>query len=85
MEQKLNKHDAEGRCHGIWKTYYPNGTLAWRGHYLHGKLHGVWEAYYINGTFGWKIHWHHGRQKGIAKTWSSQGDITQKRYHLVLR
>ena len=51
----VNQRDLEGRRHGIWKHYWGDGTLWWRGHYFHGKEHGVWEWYYgLDGTLGRK-------------------------------
>ena len=85
MKELINQHDAEGRPHGVWEDYWGNGTLRGRAHYHHGKLHGVWEGYYSNGTLRWREHWHHGEQKGLAMWRNSQGGITDKTYHLVIR
>ena len=86
MKELINQLDAEGRRHGVWEGYYwGNGTLRWRAHFHHGKWHGVWEGYYSNGTLRWREHWHHGEQKGLATLWDTQGGITDKWYHLVIR
>jgi uncharacterized protein len=85
MKQKLNQLDAEGRRHGLWEHYYPDGTLWQRRHYHHGKAHGLWEHYYPDGTLWGKGHCHHDRLKGIVKWWNPQGGISTKRYQLILR
>jgi antitoxin component YwqK of YwqJK toxin-antitoxin module len=85
MKERINQHDAEGRHHGAWEWYYSNGTLSWRGHYHHGKSHGVWEDYRSDGTLRWRAHWHQGEQKGLVIWWDTQGRITDKTYHLVIR
>jgi uncharacterized protein len=85
MKQKLNQLDAEGRRHGLWKSYHPNGTTQWGANYHHGKLHGLWEFYYNDGTLQEIGHYHHGRLKGVDKWWNLHGDIRTKQYHLVLR
>jgi antitoxin component YwqK of YwqJK toxin-antitoxin module len=50
MTETINQYDSEGRPHGVWELYWPNGSLHWREHYLRGKLHGLWENYWPNGT-----------------------------------
>jgi antitoxin component YwqK of YwqJK toxin-antitoxin module len=50
MTVPTNQYDSEGRPHGVWESYWPNGTPWWRGHWLHGKLHGLLEEYYKDGT-----------------------------------
>ena len=82
---KVNQRDAEGRPHGLWEGYYPNGTLFSRAHWHHGKWHGVWEWYYSDGTLWWREHWHHGVKKGLAMWWDPQGRCTRKAYYLVIR
>ena len=81
----INQRDAEGRLHGLWKHYRSDGTLSWRVHWHHGKQHGVWEWYWDNGKLWGRKHWHHGEQKGLDIQWDSQGRITAKEYHLVIR
>ena len=85
MKERINQHDAEGRPHGVWEDYYPDGTLGRREHWHHGKGHGVWEGYYSDGTLRWREHWHHGVKKGLAMWWDPQGRCTLKAYHLVIR
>ena len=85
MKRLLNQNDAEGRSHGLWEGYHTNGTLWWRDHWHHGKLHGVSEWYRSDGTQGWRGNYHYGVRKGLATVWDSQGKITDKTYHLVIR
>ena len=49
------------------------------------RRHGVWEHYYPDGTLGRRGHFHHGVRKGLATWWDTQGRITAKEYHLVIR
>ena len=85
MKELINQHDAEGRPHGLWEYYYPDGTLWWRAHWHHGKGHGVWEGYWHDGTLRWREHWHYGEKRGIEKWWNKQGVISVKSYHLVIK
>jgi antitoxin component YwqK of YwqJK toxin-antitoxin module len=84
-DERINQHDAEGRPHGVWEHYRSDGTLQWRAHYHHGKGHGAWEDYRSDGTLGWRTHWHYGVRKGLDTRRDSQGRITRKAYHLVIR
>ena len=54
MTTPTNQRDSEGRPHGVWEGYWPNGTLWRRRHYMHGKPHGLWETYHENGAPSWK-------------------------------
>jgi hypothetical protein len=84
MKEGINQHDAEGRPHGVWEEYW-RGLPRWKGYYHHGKEHGAWEDYRSDGTLGWRRHWHYGVRKGLDTWWDSQGRITDKAYHLVIR
>ena len=85
MKERINQRDAEGRAHGLWENYHSNGPLWWRGHYHQGKVHGLWDWYRPDGTLGRREHWHYGDRKGLEIRWDSQGIITHKAYHLVIR
>jgi antitoxin component YwqK of YwqJK toxin-antitoxin module len=50
MTAPINQKDPQGRPHGVWKYYRPNGTLWWREHWLHGVRAGLWEWYWKNGA-----------------------------------
>jgi hypothetical protein len=85
MKELINQHDAEGRRHGIWESYYSDGTLWCREQYHHGRWHGVREWYWGNGTLGWREHYYHGVKKGLEICGNYRGRIASKRYHLVIR
>ena len=85
MKELMNQLDSEGRSHGVWEWYRPDGTLGWREHWHQGKWHGLWEDYYPDGTLRRRVHWHHGVKKGLATWWGPQGGITSKKYYLVIR
>lgn len=40
--------DNKGRRTGIWKSFYPTGSLHSKGFYVAGKKHGEWSFYYLN-------------------------------------
>jgi hypothetical protein len=85
MRELINQRDAEGRRHGVWEIYRPDGTLWLRGHWHHGRPHGVWEYYRPDVTLWRREKWHHAVKKGLATCRDYQGGITDKAYHLVIR
>ena len=50
MKNTIIQYDTQGRPHGTWESLYRDGTLWWRGRYLHGKSHGLCEYYWSDGT-----------------------------------
>jgi hypothetical protein len=54
MTETINQKDSQGRRHGIWEHYRPDGTLWLRHHYLHGKEHGLCEWYRTDVTLYFK-------------------------------
>jgi antitoxin component YwqK of YwqJK toxin-antitoxin module len=57
MTEKINlmlpskPTDPEGRAHGIWVYYKPDGSLYAIDKYSHGKAIGFWEEYYNGATY----------------------------------
>lgn len=63
-----NQRDKNGRLHGYWESYFPNGKLWYKGYYNNDKLHGLWEWYYHNGGLGHKGAYNRDKKVGL---WSS--------------
>ena len=87
MKEELNQLDSQGLPHGLWEDHWSDGTLSWRGHYLHGKKHGHWENYYwwSNGTLMWRGYYLHGKEHGVWEDYRKDGTLSRKRYHLRIR
>ena len=85
MTHTTNQLDSQGRRHGLWEDYRPNGHLWERGHYHHGKKHGLWEDYWPDGHLMWRGHYHHGVLHGLWEWYHSDGTPTSKQYHLRIR
>ncbi|MDR1761733.1 MAG: hypothetical protein LBR55_04725 [Bacteroidales bacterium] len=45
----INRIDEQGKKHGTWQTYYPNGMLQSESEYNHGLLHGAYALYTVHG------------------------------------
>ena len=37
MSELINQHDPQGRPHGVWEGYRPDGTVWGREYWLHGQ------------------------------------------------
>ena len=46
---KKNQRNKDGERDGLWKSYYSNGEVYYKGNYKNGEAHGYWEDYYSNG------------------------------------
>lgn len=57
-------HYQNGKYHGFWKFYYPNGTLRQEGHFEAGIRHGFWKFYGQNGKLLQEGHFVHGEKHG---------------------
>jgi hypothetical protein len=50
MAGGVNRHDLEGRRHGVWEWYRSDGTLWCKYNYQNGTLRGVGGWYRSDGT-----------------------------------
>lgn len=61
--------------HGVYRQWFPDGTLWAQKHYKYGALHGKAQVYSPNGRL-WKICFYkNNRLDGEYKTWSKQGEL----------
>ena len=84
-KRALNLYDSNGKRHGIWESYYENGSLWWRNYYLHGEHHGTWEGYQADGTLKWREHWLHGKLHGLKQWYYSYDIPDEKVYYLRIK
>lgn len=69
--------------HGFYKTYHPNGQLAYLGQYQKGQMVGTWNAFFANGK-PWKVtNYLAGMEEGTSKEWDEQTGnlISERNYH----
>jgi antitoxin component YwqK of YwqJK toxin-antitoxin module len=85
MTPQVNQHDPQGRPHGVWEDYYPDGPLWRRENWLHGKIHGVSEWYRPDGTLRWTDRFLHGEKFGLQKNYRSDGIPYFKSYSLTIK
>ena len=56
MTKTTNQYDSQGNQHGVWKNYWPDGTIMWRAHFLHGEIYRLRKHYYRDGTLYQKVY-----------------------------
>jgi len=72
-----------GKLHGLSKSYYPDGTVFWKGKYKNGKVEGIVLEYHSNGEVYRKINYLNGNKHGKYYSYLFSGDkeIEGEYYH----
>ena len=55
----IEPYNEKDEPHGYWVIHDTNGTLWFRGSYLHGIKHGYWETYPYEETQGGVTQYYH--------------------------
>lgn len=64
-----------GRKHGLWINYYPNGKISSRGYYENDQLSGMWEYFFENGNRKSSGLYSEGLKDGNWTTWNENGSV----------
>jgi antitoxin component YwqK of YwqJK toxin-antitoxin module len=59
--------------HGLFRSYYRNGTLASEGNYVDGAEDGLWTEYHENGRMAARGHYKNGEEVGQWEFWDDNG------------
>lgn len=70
---KMEGSYTDGEMTGVWKSYYPNGTLAFEGAYTNGIPIGKHSWYYLNGKLKEEGVFENGKRNGIWKKLNADG------------
>ena len=65
-----------GKFHGKWKFYYPNGQLETVGKFDNGLRVGKWDYYHENGNKSQISRYSNGKKNGLWKVFDQNGKIT---------
>jgi antitoxin component YwqK of YwqJK toxin-antitoxin module len=76
--KKLEGEYKQTRQHGLWKAWWPNGTMRQKGTLEIGYQHGVWEAWYENGSRRGKGSYDMGKPDGIFFEWHPDDSLWQE-------
>jgi antitoxin component YwqK of YwqJK toxin-antitoxin module len=52
----IYQKDKNSKRHGVWESYWPDGTPRWRRHYHHGMLKGLSKWRETNGKVPYKAY-----------------------------
>jgi antitoxin component YwqK of YwqJK toxin-antitoxin module len=64
-----------GKRHGKWRAWYPNGVLWSSGIYDKGLKVGSRDVYYENGMLRYSINYVNDKAQGTSKHYNAQGDL----------
>lgn len=67
----------DGKRHGTWTAYFPDGTLQSRNSYLDGVLHGAMVVFHPNGQLYFSGEYRHGKQVGEWKFLDMIGEVVK--------
>ena len=70
---KLEVTYLKGKKHGIYRTYYEDGTLHQEKFYKNGKQDGVYKAFDENGVLYFEITYQDDKQHGFDKIYNKYG------------
>ncbi len=78
-EEKMMK---DGKIHGIYKRWHPEGTICEESTYMNGKLHGKQYYYSIYGRLMHELNYNEGIMHGIQIAYHEKlGTIMSKYYY----
>tara|TARA_B100000424_G_C22901866_1_gene479638 strand:- start:88 stop:660 length:573 start_codon:yes stop_codon:yes gene_type:complete len=67
-----------GLKHGIWKTFYPNGSLKERRFYKRGLKVGLYEGFYNDGAKNFVFMFKNGEYNGTNSLWTKDGQLLEE-------
>lgn len=60
---------------GLYKEWFGNGQIAYKGNYKNGLRNGIFTSWYKNGQKEAKENWLKGQLHGKTKYWTEKGDL----------
>ena len=67
-----------GLKHGVWKTFYPNGSLKERRFYKKGLKVGLYEGFYNDGAKNFVFMFKNGEYNGTNSLWTKDGQLIEE-------
>lgn len=62
-----------GKRHGLYQKWFPDGTLSFEANYLDGLQHGKTRTWWKNGNLRSEAYYENGVANGIQKQWYKSG------------
>lgn len=74
----------DGKKHGLWISYFADGTKASEGHYCNGQKDGLWRLYHPNGQTKSEATFANGKYVGLYISYHENGNRRwQGRYNEI--
>lgn len=67
---------------GLFKYYYPDGTLEDEGLYVNGHRSGEWKGYHAKGQLAWQRTYINGETDGMESQYGENGALFAHRHYL---
>ena len=72
----ISSHEfSDGKFHGKWKFYYPNGQLETVGKFDNGLRVGVWDYFHENGKKSQVARYINGKKNGVWEVYDENGNL----------
>ena len=73
---------ADGKFHGLYQSFYPDGSLNSVGNYENDEMVGVWKRYYRNGQLMEEVSFEGNLENGPFKEYYENGSIKAEGQYL---
>jgi antitoxin component YwqK of YwqJK toxin-antitoxin module len=70
-----------GREHGLWKKFYPNGRIMETRYFNNGKKAGTYYAWWPNGVMKLAYHFANGEYNGVCREWTEQKMLVKEMHY----
>lgn len=74
-KKKMTGKYKDGERHGVWSSWYRDGSLQSEMRYKDGKRHGFYKTWYPNGNLRYEGRYHHGERSGEWKFYNKNGEL----------
>jgi len=68
----------QGKEHGTWKQFYPDGRLKEERYFSQGKKEGKYQAWWPDGQPRLTYHFHNGEYEGTCREWNAKGVLIKE-------
>ena len=71
-----------GKNHGLWIWFYPNGKRKMEGNFNMGKREGAWLTFNVNGRIISESFYINDQLNGVFSIWDYNGNLVKKTNYL---
>ena len=82
MKDKSPENE-DGKAHGRWVIYHPNGNLHYTGAFINGERVGKWEWWHNTGEYRGHDFWKNGDIEGHSFELWDDGNVRVNEYRII--